>query len=257
MSEYSGFARFYDELTGNISYKKRAEYFDTIISQYGNKKPKNECILLDLACGTGSMSFELADLGYDVMGIDSSYDMLSEAMAKNSQREKPLLFLCQKMQELDLYGTIDAVVCALDSLNHIIEPNDVAEVFRRVSLFLDKDAVFIFDVNTPYKHEKILADETFVYDCDGVYCVWQNKFEPKTCSVNISLDFFEEEDGAYYRSSESFTERAYSHEEIMQFAENAGMELLAVFEGDTFSAPKADTQRWVYVMKNKKLKQKI
>ena len=136
------------------------------------------------------MSFELADLGYDVMGIDSSYDMLSEAMAKNSQREKPLLFLCQKMQELDLYGTIDAVVCALDSLNHITNSDDVAEVFRRVSLFLDKDAVFIFDVNTPYKHEKILADETFVYDCDGVYCVWQNKFEPKTCSVNISLDFF-------------------------------------------------------------------
>lgn len=257
MSEYSGFAQFYDELTGNISYKDRAEYFDRIISEYGNKKPKEESILLDLACGTGSMSFEFSDIGYDVMGIDSSYDMLSEATAKNSTREKPLLFLCQKMQELDLYGTVDAVVCALDSLNHITNPSEVAQVFKRVGLFLDRDALFVFDVNTPYKHEKILADETFVYDCEDVYCVWQNKFDRDTCSVDISLDFFAEEDGAYYRTSESFTERAYSHEEIMKFADDAGMELLAVFEGDTFNAPKEDTQRAVYVMKNRELRQKI
>ncbi len=212
---------------------------------------------MDLACGTGSLSFELADLGYDVIGADASYDMLAEAMSKNAEREKPLLFLCQKMQELDLYGTVDAVICALDSLNHITEKEEAAEVFKRVSLFLDKDALFIFDVNTVYKHEKILANETFVYDCDDVYCVWQNKFDEKTYSVDITLDFFNEENGVYYRSGESFTERAYSHDEIMQFAEKAGMELTALFEGDTFNKPLSTTQRAVYVMKNKHLKQKI
>ncbi len=154
---YSTFASFYDELTDNISYPARAAYFDSIIRRWCPKAS----ILLDLACGTGTLSIELARLGYDVVGTDASEQMLSEAMQNKAralygedfEREEPsdpsierLLFLCQPMQQLDMYGTIDAAVCALDSLNHITDPAVVQKVFDRVSLFMNPGAVFVFDV---------------------------------------------------------------------------------------------------------------
>lgn len=151
---YNTFASFYDELTDNISYPARAAYFDSIIRRWCPKAS----ILLDLACGTGTLSIELARLGYDVVGTDGSEQMLSEAMQNKAralygedfEREEPsdpsierLLFLCQPMQQLDMYGTIDAAVCALDSLNHITDPAVVQKVFDRVSLFMNPGAVFL------------------------------------------------------------------------------------------------------------------
>lgn len=253
---YGKFAEFYDELTGNISYVQRAQYFHELLKRYGPKQNTEDILLLDLACGTGSLSFALSDLGYDVIGVDASGEMLSVAMQKNMQRASPLLFLCQTMQELELYGSIDGAICALDSLNHLTNPQDVQEALERVSLFFSQDAVLIFDVNTPYKHEQVLGNQVFVYDCEDVYCVWQNTYHASTRVVDISLDFFEEEDGAYFRSSEQFSERAYTHEEICGFLENAGMVLVDFFAADTLEKPGSDTQRVVYVAKNRHLKQK-
>lgn len=243
MAGYGGFSRFYDRLTENVGYPARAAYFDELIRRW-NARPAE--LVLDLACGTGSLSLELARLGYDVIGVDGSPDMLSEAMEKKLQQQADVLFLCQDMDELDLYGTVDAAICALDSLNHITDSGTVQRVFDRVSLFLAPGGVFLFDVNSAYKHREILAGQTFVYDFGDLYCVWQNACEDGE-TVDISLDIFAQEEGeGYRRYTESFSERAYSHEQILEFIEKSGMKLLAVYGDDTFAPPAETSQRLIY-----------
>lgn len=248
MSSYNAFAKYYDTLTQNIDYPARADYFNKLIHQYGNKGK----LLLDLACGTGSLSREFAKLGYDVIGIDSSYEMLCCAMG-STPSELGVQYIRQAMQGLDLYGTIDACVCALDSINHITAKNVLQKGFSRVSLFLDPKGVFIFDVNTLYKQQNILANNTFVYDYDSVYCVWQNTFLPENAATRIELDFFEydSESGAYYRQEEAFEERVYSPDELAEMLDKAGLRIVDCFEGDTTDPVKEDTQRMVYVTKKK------
>ncbi len=219
MAGYGGFSCFYDRLTENVGYPARAAYFDELIRRWAARPAE---LVLDLACGTGSLSLELARLGYDVIGVDGSPDMLAEAMEKKLRQQADVLFLCQDMDGLDLYGTVDAAVCALDSLNHITDAGTVQQVFDRVSLFLAPGGVFLFDVNSLYKHREILAGQTFVYDFGDLYCVWQNACEDGE-TVDISLDIFAQEEGeGYRRYTESFSERAYSHEQILEFIEKSG-----------------------------------
>ncbi len=244
MAGYGGFAWYYDRLTQNVQYPVRAAYFDGLIRKWV-KRPVE--LLLDLACGTGSLSLELSKLGYDVIGVDGSNEMLSVAMDKNYEAQAGILFLCQDMDQLDLYGTVDVTVCALDSLNHITDPALVQKVFDRVSLFTAPGGIFIFDLNTPYKHRNILSNETYVYDYDDLYCVWQNSCQDGE-TVEISLDIFAQEDGeGYQRYSEAFSERAYDHETVCRFLQNSGLELLAVYGDDTLNPPGEETQRVIYV----------
>ena len=243
MAGYGGFSCFYDRLTENVGYPARAAYFDELIRRWAARPAE---LVLDLACGTGSLSLELARLGYDVIGVDGSPDMLAEAMEKKLRQQADVLFLCQDMDGLDLYGTVDAAVCALDSLNHITDAGTVQQVFDRVSLFLAPGVVFLFDVNSLYKHREILAGQTFVYDFGDLYCVWQNACEDGE-TVDISLDIFAQEEGeGYRRYTESFSERAYSHEQILEFIEKSGMKLLAVYGDDTFNPPAGTSQRLIY-----------
>ena len=243
MSGYGGISCFYDRLTENVGYPARAAYFDELIRRWAARPAE---LVLDLACGTGSLSLELARLGYDVIGVDGSPDMLAEAMEKKLRQQADVLFLCQDMDGLDLYGTVDAAVCALDSLNHITDAGTVQQVFDRVSLFLAPGGVFLFDVNSLYKHREILAGQTFVYDFGDLYCVWQNACEDGE-TVDISLDIFAQEEGeGYRRYTESFSERAYSHEQILEFIEKSGMKLLAVYGDDTFNPPAGTSQRLIY-----------
>ena len=227
---YEAFARYYDELTANIDYPALAEYYDRIITRSGGRKG----ILLDLACGTGSLSVCLSKLGYDVIGTDGSPEMLDIAFAKPHEG---IQYLCQDMTELDMFGTIDATVCALDSLNHLESTDDLRAVFERVSLFLESGGVFVFDVNTPYKHERVLADSTFVYETENVFCVWENEYEGDGIT-GITLDFFEQnEDGRYTRSSDCFTETAWTREQIESLLKESGFELCAVYEYPTENPP--------------------
>lgn len=245
MAGYGDFSMFYDRLTENVDYSQRAGYFSGLIQKWVQRPVE---LVLDLACGTGSLSVELAQLGYDVIGVDGSEEMLSQAMEKKFDRQADILFLCQDMEDLDLYGTIDAAVCTLDSLNHITDPEKLQRVFNRVSLFLAPGGVFFFDVNTPYKHREILTGQTFVLDLDDLYCVWQNTSADGE-TVEISLDIFareSQEDGGYQRYMESFSERAYSHEQILEFLKKSGMELLAVYGDDTMEPPVETSQRWIY-----------
>ena len=168
---YEVFAQVYDALTRNVDYPARAAYLDKLIRRYGN----GGGIVLDLACGTGSLTVELDRLGYDMIGVDKSEAMLMQAQEKNLRLGKSILYLCQGMEELDLYGTVDAVVCVLDSVNHVTDRALLQRAFDRVALFLHPEGVFVFDVNTAYKGREVLGDNAFVYDCDEVFCAWRSE----------------------------------------------------------------------------------
>ena len=246
MSGYKDFSQFYDGLTFNVDYQKRADYFEEICARFSHTAG----IVLDLACGTGSLTLELKKRGYDIYGIDGSEDMLSKTMEKAYDEGLSVLFLCQDMREIDLYGTINTCICTLDSINHLIEKNDVQKTFDRVSFFMEKDGLFIFDVNTVYKHQQILADNTFVYDTDDVFCVWQNSLEENNI-VRIELNLFENEDDVYYRTTEEFCERAYAIDELKEMLEKAGFIVENVFADGSFDSLEENSDRAVFVARKK------
>lgn len=252
MKGYSSFAFFYDELTENVDHAGWAAYLLSLFEQYG-KKPQT---LLDLACGTGSLAVALLDNGVDVIGVDGSEDMLAEAMGKGAPYGERLMLLCQDMRELDLFGTVDGAVCMLDSLNHLTTTADVGEVFRRLGLFIEKDGLLIFDVNTPYKHQEVLGDNAFVYERDDFLCAWQNSYAARTKEVTVQLDFFVDNGESYDRYTEVFKERAYTEKTLRRLLDEAGFEVLAVYEERTTLPPTAQTQRMVFVTKNLGLKQR-
>ena len=242
MSGYHSFSQFYDNLTFNVDYKKRADYIQSVLSLYGHPWG----LTLDLACGTGTLTLELKTRGVDIFGIDGSYDMLSIAMEKAAEQGLDVLFLCQEMERLDLYGTIDTCICTLDSLNHITDQKKLQRAFDRVALFMNSGGYFVFDMNTVYKHREILGNNTFVYDTDQVFCVWQNSLKANNI-VNIELDLFEREDGVYYRQSEHFKERAYEIDEVKRMLAQAGFTLRAVYADMTTEPLKENSDRAVFV----------
>lgn len=242
MSAYGNFAESYDTLTSDVDYGALAGYYEKIASEFGAKKG----ILLDLACGTGSLSIELDKLGYDVIGVDLSPEMLSVAMQKPHDN---IEYLCQDMRSLDMYGTIDVTVCALDSINHLESREDILSCFKSVSLFCHPDGLFLFDVNTLKKHREVLANNTFVYDEPGVYCVWQNfyDFEDDSGRVDIYLDIFSEnEDGSYLRYSEEFSELALSIEEISDLLSEAGFKILKIYDYMTENDGSEDSEKLLF-----------
>ena len=242
MAGYDVFARYYDALTANVDYAGRAAYLAKLLEKL-NHAPG---LTLDLACGTGSLTLELHKLGFDVYGVDGSYAMLCEAKDKAYDLEADVLFLCQKMQTLDLYGTVDTVFCSLDSINHLPGPDAVLDTFKRVAFFMNDDGWFVFDVNTPYKHESVLSNNTLVYDLADIYCVWQNTYNPQDRSVAISLDFFEKMGKTYTRSSERFSEQVYTPEEITEMLEKAGFDQIQIFGDLSFEPPKDTEQRLIF-----------
>lgn len=246
MSGYTVFAQHYDRLTKNVNYGRRAEYFDTLLRRHGASQEKG--LLLDLACGTGSLSIELAALGYEVIGADRSGDMLSVAMQKAAGLSPPILFLQQSMEQLDLYGTVENAVCALDSLNHLPGEQALAATLTRLAHFVQPGGLFVFDLNTPYKHQHVLADNAYLYDLDGLFCAWQNSYHTSDQRVDISLDFFQQEAGNRYRRySERFCERIFDHDTIIKLLEQTGFRLLAVYGDDSLEPPQDTTQRAIYV----------
>ncbi len=244
---YDIFSRFYDRLTDNVGYERRTDYFCSLLSA----ERKEKGILLDLGCGTGGISVEAAKKGYDVIGVDISVGMLNEARQKAIRANVPLLLLNQSMDEIDLYGTVDFALCVLDGINHLDGPEAVKRTFERVSLFMNPGGVFAFDVNTPYKHKEILADNAFVYDLDDLYCVWQNSYNNSDGSVDISLDFFEEEDGVYYRSTEYITERSYPLDNISKWLEEAGFEIIGIYDDMTLDPVRSGSEKAVFSAKKK------
>ena len=218
-SEYALLSEYYDRFTDDVPYERWADFFEHIFRQKG-QKPQT---ILDLACGTGSLTRILAQRGYEMIAVDQSADMLMEAM--DAWTDKPLeqrpLFLNQSMDKLDLYGSVDACICCLDSVNYVTNPEILRKAFQRVRLFLPVGALFIFDINTRSKLERI-DGQSFVREDEDVFCVWQTTIdEDDLC--HYDFDIFEmNEEGAWNRYQEHHAERIYSVEFLQRLLEETG-----------------------------------
>lgn len=257
---YGALARFYDQLNAEIDYSAWADFVEACFSRYLPKKPE---LILDLACGTGSMTAELAKRGYDMIGVDGSAEMLSEAFSRTAETGG-ILFLQQDMRSFELYGTVGAVTCCLDSLNYLLGDGELSQCFSLVHNYLDPDGLFLFDMNTPYKFQHVYGSNHYILEGElppleegeaptAIYCGWQNQFHPETKICDFDLSLFDEgEDGLYYRSDEHQQERCYSLDEIKSALESNRLELLGVFADWQFSQPVNDTERWYFVARAKK-----
>lgn len=241
MGSYQDFAKVYDALMGSVNYQKRGEYLLSVFEKYGQNPP----CLLDLGCGTGTLTRFLAQNGKEMVGVDASSEMLAVAR-ENTPAGADILWICQDLRELDLYGTAQGAVSTLDTLNHITGDGELKDFFGRLRYFLEPGNLFVLDMNTPYKHREILGNNTFVYDTPNVYCVWQNQTENLT--TKITLDLFVKQGEGYTRKTESFFERGYSLEELKKAAK-PWFELTDVFEDLTFDPPTQESQRMICVLK--------
>lgn len=253
---YNAIARVYDRLNAELDYGAWADFFEACFDRYLPVRPE---LVLDLACGTGSMTLELARRGYDMIGADGSEDMLSEAMMRaafEEQIEKPPLFILQDMRRFELYGTVGAVTCCLDSLNYLIGDGDLDACFACVHNYLDPNGLFLFDMNTPYRFRTVYGDNAYILEDelvseDGnkseIYCGWQNAYDPETQLCRFYLSLFEQNaDGTFVRSDEVQTERCYSLEEIKEALARANMEFLGVWAGYDFAPAEENTERWYF-----------
>ncbi len=256
-SGYNAISDIYDKINAEVDYKVWADYFEACFKKYLNEKPS---LILDLACGTGSMTLELAERGYDMIGADGSEDMLMRAMDNAYDRGiSGVLFICQDMRSFELYGTVGAITACLDSINYLTTDKDIEDCFSSVHNYLDPDGLFLFDLNTPYKFEHIYADNSYIHEINdsdaqvSAYCGWQNEYDKNTGLCNFYLTVFtEKDDGSYAREDEVQTERAYTLYEIKTHLENTGFELLGVFGGFDFSKPTPTSERWHIVARAKK-----
>ena len=244
--QYGIFASFYDKLMDDSpDYDGWTEFLKSVLDSHNVSERAQ---ILDLACGTGEFTNRLALLGYDMIGVDLSGEMLALAREKASGLSREPLFLEQDMRYLDLYGTVDAVVCCLDSINYLLTSRDLAMTFERVKLFLPSGAPFIFDVNTKYKFENELAQNAYVYESDGVFCTWENFYNPKTSVCDFRLTFFEEgRDGKYRRYEENQKERMYTDKAIKAALKKAGFSSVSVYGDLDFSPLEETSTRAFYI----------
>lgn len=252
---YSALAPVYERLSDEIDYSAWADFIESCFDKY---LPARPALVLDLACGTGRMTRELAGRGYDMIGVDGSAEMLSEA----SQKEHDgILYLLQDMRSFELYGTVGAVTCCLDSVNYLLTEKDLTACFSLVHNYLDPDGLFLFDVNTPYKFAQIYGQNAYILEdafgkgrnARNIYCGWQNCYDEKTGICDFDLSLFEEQpDGSYRRSAERQLERCYDLQALKSVLEKAGFELLGVFADYQFSAPAQTTERWYFAARAKK-----
>ena len=255
---YNAIASVYDKFNAEIDYEKWADFVEAVFDRYLEKRPE---LVLDLACGTGRMTRELSRRGYDMIGVDGSEQMLSVACDGNYDEDLnkiyEILYLLQDMRSFELYGTVGAVVCCLDSVNYLTEDGDLEKTFRTVHNYLDPDGIFLFDVNSPYKFREIYGDNSYILEdeIDGrkVYCGWQNSFDEKTgiCDFYLTL-FSENEDGTYSRCEEEQREKMYTLEELKGTLETCGFEFVGAYSGYGFEAVDEKTERYYIAARAKK-----
>ena len=247
--QYEALAAFYDRLNPDVDYVSWAAFIKKSFEKYGRE---NTALVLDLACGTGSMSIQLSKLGYEVVGVDLSAEMLMEAQQKAYEEEQRILFLNQNMCELDLYGTVDAAVCCLDSLNYLTEEKDLKKTLSLVNNFMNDGGLFIFDVNTPHKFRNIYGNNAYIIEDEGVLCAWQNSFDENSGVCDFDLSFFvEKKNGSYDRFDESQREKMYTDETLRRLLDETSFEVIDVFSDYSFSPYTETDDRWYYVCRAK------
>lgn len=250
MSEgiYASLAPVYDSFNGELDYSAWADFIEKSIKE--NLGCRAEYIL-DLACGTGKMTIELAKRGYDMIGVDISSEMLTVARERAEDAGTDgILWLCQDMTEFELYGTVEATVCCLDAINHLLTEKEVSRCFSLVHNYLVPDGIFIFDINSEYKFETVYGQNDYVFEDEGSLCVWQNDYCDGFCDFYISL-FEKNTDGSYRRTDSEQSEKMYTAEQIKRLLKENSLELIAVY-GDDFGEPTATSERLHFVARAKK-----
>ena len=238
MDAYKNLAASYDRLTNDVDYEATVEFYMEILRREG-LSPRT---VVDLACGTGSVTEILARKGYRVTGVDMSEEMLTEAAMKTMDMEMPPMYSCQLLQNLRLPRGVDMAVCALDSLDYILDPADCKEAIRRAYKALNPGGIFIFDVNTPEKL-RAMDDQVFLDEDDDVYCVWRGEFDEETNICSYGMDLFQREGNMWRRSFEEHREYAYSQEQLTEFLKAAGFTHIEVYADRLFEAPREGEQR--------------
>lgn len=258
MHPYSGFASVYDLFMDNIPYDEWTDYIVHLLK----KNQINQGLLLELGCGTGSVTRRLADQGYDMIGIDYSEEMLAIAREKGSDGESSILYLCQDMRDFELYGTVAAVISVCDSMNYILTEEDLLKVFRLVNNYLDPQGIFIFDLDTRYAYEEILGDSTIAENREEGSFIWENTYHVEECINEINLTLFIPVEDNLQEKNENITplcrryeethhRKAYTIEKVKHLIEEAGMEWIAVYDALTENHPGDESER-VYILAREK-----
>lgn len=254
---YEEFAEVYDELMDDTPYEQWAERIHGLIRRYGVSRPERDTedllssernLVVDLGCGTGTMTELMYGMGYDMIGVDLSEAMLNIAMRKKEASGSEILYLCQNMRELELYSTVGTVYSVCDSLNYILEEEELLTVFSLVNNYLYPGGIFIFDFNTEYKYREVIGNTTIAENREDCSFIWENVYDPEEQINEYGLTVFvREEDGRFRRFEENHFQRGYTVEQMRSLAERAGMTVAEVFDADTGEGVRAESER-VYMI---------
>lgn len=241
---YRILAKFYDDLQDN-DYNAFVSYYQSVFKRFG-LEPK---LILDMGCGTGNITVPMAEKGYDMIGLDCSEEMLEIAAEKARAAGHDILFLQQDMTDFELYGTVDAMVCALDGINYLTGDGQVSDMLGLLHYYLNPGGIFIFDINTEYKFKNILDNNSFVYDENNVYCVWNNEYDSDDKICYFDLNFFlKNPDGSYCRRDEYQEERMYTVGELKNYIKDCGLDCLGIYDNLSFEPPRENSQRLFFVV---------
>ena len=237
---YNEFAYFYDEFNDDADYGALFQAVKQRLVQHGIK----DGIVVDMGCGTGDLTLMLSQAGYDMIGVDLSEEMLAVLREKAAELEiGDLLLLNQDLLELDLYGTIRAAVSTFDTFNHIGPINRFEQAIAKAAFFMEEDGVFLFDVNTPYKHRNVLGNETFTLESEDALCVWKNRLDEEQQRTAISIEITYHDTGDSFQ--EEFFEYWYELEQIRDICARYGLRVEEVCDGEDFGECRPDSQRWL------------
>lgn len=241
MEAYTSFAQVYDLFMDNVPYEAWGEYLDKLFKEYGIE----DGLLLDLGCGTGKLTRFMETKGYDMIGVDYSYEMLDIAKA---QSEENILYLLQDMREFELYGTVRGIYSACDCLNYILEEDELRTVFALANNYLDPGGIFVFDINTPYKYYELLAENTFAETREEGSFIWENYFDEEEGINEYDLTLYiKEEDGRFQRFEETHYQRCYELDTIQTLLEEAGLQFVAAYDAYTKQPATEESEKVLFV----------
>jgi SAM-dependent methyltransferase len=209
-------------------------------------------LVVELGCGTGSFTQEMANLGYDMIGIDNSGDMLGKARRKMEEAGLDIMYLEQDMCELDLFCTAGTIVSVCDSINYLIEDEQIRKAFTKVNNYLYPGGLFLFDFNTLHKYRDVIGDVTIAENREDCSFIWENFFDVDTNINEYDLTLFvrkraDDMTELFERSIETHLQRGYTLNEMKGFIEQSGMEFITAIDAETHSQPTDESER-IYIL---------
>ena len=246
MEAYTDFAELYDLFMEDTPYSEWCEIFCSILKEYDIE----DGLVAELGCGTGTMTKLMAERGFDLIGIDSSIEMLEIARAKEERTD--ILYLLQDMREFELYGTVRSIISVCDSMNYILTEEELKTVFSLVNNYLDPGGIFLFDMNTPYKYREVLGEEVFAENLPSASFIWENDFDEETGINQYDVTFFKQHENGWYRKfEETHLQRCYEIEQVISLLKESGLKFERAFDLDTGDELKETTQRVCFVAREK------